>query len=156
MKRLIFAVAMCSFIFASPDIFSRQNMSIHVREAVVRSTPNYMGGASGKVFYGDKVTVLSEDGNWVKIASPSGYLPKSVVTKKSVPKNPDQKYAGGSFKHDEVALAGKGFNPQVEAEHKKGNTSLASAYLQVDRIEGFDVSDAELKAFQTAGELNPR
>lgn len=129
-------------------------MSVEVRDAIVRTTPNYMGASAGTLHYGAEVNVTGEEGNWYKIASPSGWLPKSAVTSHKIAANPDAKGSGGS--HDEVALAGKGFNPQVEAQYKRDNAALASAYAQVDRIEGFGASEGELRAFQSSGKLSPR
>ena len=135
---------------------SSGTMSVQVREVIVRSTPNYLGGAAGKLAYGAQVTVAGEEGNWFRITSPSGYVPKSALTSHKVDVNPDQKFSGRGASHDEVALAGKGFNPQVEAQYKKDNASLAAAYVKVDQIEGFGASEAELKKFQAAGKLSPR
>jgi len=131
-------------------------MNVQVREAIVRATPNYMGAAAGTVAYGTEVNVAGEEGNWYRIDKPSGWLPKSALTKHKVAVDPDKKFAGKGTSHDEVALAGKGFNPQVEAQYKKGNADLAAAYNIVDKIEKFDASEAELKSFQAAGKLKPR
>lgn len=132
-------------------------MNVQVREAIVRSSPSYTGGTIGKVTYGTQVTVTSEEGNWFQIDSPNGWLPKSALTKHKVAMDVDQKYSKGTTaKNDEVALAGKGFNPQVEAEFKRSNADLASAFYSVDRIEGFGATEAELKSFQASGKLQPK
>lgn len=156
MKRLFFAAAFVVCAVAVTQLFAQQKMTVELREVMVKVSPNYLAQSAGKLSYGAEVNVVAEEGNWVRISSPSGYLPKSAVTKKSIPKNPDQKYAGGSVKHDEVALAGKGFNPQVEAQYKKNNAQMASAFSSVDKIEKLGASDAELRAFQSAGKLKPR
>lgn len=131
-------------------------MSVQVREVIVKSTPNYMGASSGKLSYGTEVSVIGEQENWYQIDKPAGWLPKSALSKHKVKVNPEQKVAGKSVSHDEVALAGKGFNPQVEAQYKKDNADLRAAYATVDQIEDFTASDAELRQFQTAGKLKTR
>ncbi|HPW44867.1 MAG TPA: SH3 domain-containing protein [bacterium] len=156
MKRLFFAVIFVVSAIAATQLFAQQKMTVEVREVMVKTSPNYLAQSSGKLSYGTEVNVIGEEGSWIRISSPSGYLPKSSVTKKSIPKNPDQKYAGGSVKHDEVALAGKGFNPQVEAQYKKNNAQMAVAFSSVDKIEKLGSSEAELRAFQSAGKLKPR
>jgi hypothetical protein len=50
----------------------------------------------------------------------------------------------------EVALAGKGFNEQVEAEYKQQNDL---DYTMVDRMEQFTVSIDEVVLFVEQGEL---
>lgn len=132
------------------------SMNVQVREAIVRATPNYMGASTGKVVYGGQVNVVSEEGNWYKIENPAGWVPKSAITKHKIAVNPDQKFTSMETKHDEVALAGKGFNPQVEAQYKKDNASLAAAYADVDKIEKLTASEAELETFQATGKLKPR
>lgn len=156
MKKFTVATFFLILISTSAIVFAEDKMSVEVREAIVRTTPNYLGGAAGKVSYGDEVVVISEEGNWVKITVPSGYLPKSSVTKHKVPKDPGQKYSSGSVKHDEVALAGKGFNPQVEAEYKRNNAGMAAAFVSVDKVERYGASEGELRAFQSAGKLKSK
>lgn len=131
-------------------------MSVEVREAVVKSAPNYMSSPVGKLTYGAEVTIKGEEENWYQIESPAGWLPKSSLTKHKVAVNPDQKMAGKNVSHDEVALAGKGFNPQVEAQYKKDNGDLAAAYVSVDHVEDLGATDGELKQFQAAGKLKAR
>lgn len=131
-------------------------MNIQVREVAVKTTPNYMGASAGTLSYGAQVNVLGEQGNWYQIEKPAGWLPKSALTKHKVAVNPDAKFAHGTAKHDEVALAGKGFNPDVEAQYKRDNANLAAAFTQVDRVEKFGASEGEIESFQTAGKLTPR
>lgn len=133
---------------------SSGTMTVQVQNAVVRSTPNYTGGSLGPVSFGTKVTVIGEEGNWYKIDSPSGWLPKSSLTKSKVNLDAAQKFSGdNNVKRDEVALAGKGFNPQVEAEFKRQNRDMAASFVTVDRIETFGATDAELRGFKAAGKL---
>lgn len=131
-------------------------MSIQVRSSIVRTTPNYLGQAAGTLSYGQQVEVTGEQGNWYQIAQPTGWLPKSDLTSHKVAINPDQKFSGSDRKHDEVALAGKGFNPQVEQQFRKDNPGLARAFADVDRVETFSVSEGQLKAFRTSGKLMPK
>jgi hypothetical protein len=54
---------------------------------------------------------------------------------------------------DEVALAGKGFTPEVESSYRAKHPEMN--FAQVDRIESFKVDPATLQAFITEGELKP-
>lgn len=128
-------------------------MNVQVREVDVKSSPNYMSSSVGTLAFGAKVDTLGEEGSWVKIASPSGWIPKTSITKRSVDVNADQKFSGRGASHDEVALAGKGFNPQVEAQYKKDNPGMVSAYSKVDWLESQTVSLPALQAFATSGKL---
>lgn len=162
MRKLITCIVTIAAVFyvlslqAGSKKDSTGQMNVQVREVIVRATPNYLGASAGAVGYGNKVKVAGEQGNWLKIENPAGWIPKSAVTKHKVAANPDEKFAGRGTSHDEVALAGKGFNPQVEAKYKKDNAALAAAYARVDEVEKITATESELKQFQMAGKLNPK
>ena len=54
---------------------------------------------------------------------------------------------------NEIALAGKGFNRQVEADYRKKNKNIR--FTWIDRMEKFVVSNDEMNAFVKQGELLP-
>ncbi len=54
---------------------------------------------------------------------------------------------------DEVALAGKGFTPEVESGYRSKHPEMD--FAQVDKIEGFKVDPATLQAFIKEGDLTP-
>ncbi len=56
-------------------------------------------------------------------------------------------------KSDEVALAGKGFTPEVEAAYRQKNPGMN--YAMVDQVEQFQVNPAQLAAFIREGGLTP-
>ncbi len=130
--------------------------NVQLRSVIVRTTPNYMSSKAGLLKYGDQVKVLNKQDGWCQIESPAGWIPESAVTKAKVKIDSDKKYAAGDPKRDEVALAGKGFNPKVEDQYKKDNPALKKAYQKVDQVEKYGATEAELKAFQKAGKLQTR
>jgi hypothetical protein len=54
---------------------------------------------------------------------------------------------------DEVALAGKGFTPEVENTYRSQHPEMN--FAQVDKIESLTVSPAKLQAFIKEGDLKP-
>jgi hypothetical protein len=64
-------------------------------------------------------------------------------------------FGGGvtQTKSDEVALAGKGFTPEVEAGYRQQHPE--ANYAQVDQVESFTVDEAKLQAFIKEGGLRP-
>ena len=54
---------------------------------------------------------------------------------------------------DEVALAGKGFTPEVESGYRAKHPEMD--FAQVDKVEGFKVEPAALQAFIKEGDLKP-
>ena len=150
MRKMVFGFLLVMFFVGSVWAAS---MNVQVREVDVKSQPNYLSSSVGKLSYGSKVETGEEQGSWVKISAPSGWIPKSAVTKNKVAVDADKKFAGKEVSHDETALAGKGFNPQVEAQYKKENPNMTAAYEKVDWMEKQTVSLPELNAFAAAGKL---
>jgi hypothetical protein len=56
-------------------------------------------------------------------------------------------------KSDEVALAGKGFTPEVETGYRAKHPEMN--FAQVDTIETFKVDPAALQTFIKEGDLKP-
>jgi hypothetical protein len=54
---------------------------------------------------------------------------------------------------DEVALAGKGFTPEVESGYRAKHPEMD--FAQVDKVESFGVNPATLQAFIKEGDLKP-
>ena len=54
---------------------------------------------------------------------------------------------------DEVALAGKGFTPEVESGYRSKHPEMN--FAQVDKIESFKADPASLQTFIKEGDLKP-
>lgn len=54
---------------------------------------------------------------------------------------------------DEIALAGKGFNKQVEERFKQQNKKIS--FNLVDQMEGNTISEEAIQAFLLEGDLHP-
>jgi len=54
---------------------------------------------------------------------------------------------------DEVALAGKGFTPEVESGYRAKHPEMN--FAQVDKVETFKVDPAALQTFIKEGDLKP-
>lgn len=152
MKKIFIAVV--ALLLISTAAYAAKQLSVQVRELPVKSSPNYMSQTVGTLPYGAPVDVASESGNWYQISQPRGFIPKNATGTAKPSVNSGTKYASKGASRDEVALAGKGFNPQVEAQYKRDNPSLASAFSQVDRVEAINISLPELDQFIIAGKLN--
>lgn len=162
MKKLLFLTALATLSLAlagaeagaAKNGGSKKSLKIQVREVQVKSAPNYLASSVGTLGYGAPISVESEDGNWYRISSPAGFIPKNSTGKGSASIEPGERYAAKGVTHDETALAGKGFNPAVEGQYKSSSASLAKAYGQVDRVEAIRISEGELSSFITQGKLN--
>jgi uncharacterized protein YgiM (DUF1202 family) len=134
-------------LFAAP-------MSVIVKETQIRATPSYMGKILGTAKYGDRLEVLEKQSGWAKVSLPSGkgqgWVNLSALSTKRVALKAGDAAATGGASSGEVALAGKGFNKEVEAQYRS-ETQLD--YTWIDRMEGYRVSPGEVQAFLRAGGL---
>jgi len=150
-----FAIATCLLIVASATAFGQAKMmSVTVKEAPVRSTPSFLGKIVKDLSYGDRVEVVESQGGWVKINLPggqgSGWLHSSELTQEQLAvkagNNVNQSASGS-----EVALAGKGFNQQVENQYKSEKNL---DYTWVDKMEKISYKPERLIQFLEAGDLH--
>jgi len=121
--------------------------------------PNFGSTSLGPVPVGSEVTVLSRSGDWVQVnyQGKQGWVHKLAFPQATGPgfKLPGLLTGGPvqETKSDEVALAGKGFTPEVEASYRQKNPTFN--YAQVDQIERFQVDSGQLSTFIREGGLTP-
>lgn len=120
---------------------------------------NFASATLGAVPQGAKVNLIRQEGEWYKVDHQGtvGWLHRQAFPEAAPAKMDVSKMLfGGPVKEsrtDEVALAGKGFTPEVEASFRQKNPGLG--YAQVDKIEAFGVDPARLQQFIQEGGLNP-
>ena len=156
MKNYIF-LSFLLLILISP-LFAQEEMSITVRETQVRNNPSFLGKPTGTLVYGDRVLVLEEKNGWafIHFADPNGeadregWVHGSALTEKEIILADAGREVGTGADAREVALAGKGFNKEVEARYK---SEYDLDFTWIDRMEAFGRTREELVTFLVAGEL---
>lgn len=130
-----------------------KTMSVTVRQAPVRATPGFLGKVVTDLPYGTRVEVVRTQSGWVEINLPNaqgtGWMHSSELTEQKLAlrsgSNVTQSASG-----NEVALAGKGFNAQVEQRYK---SDKHLDYSWVDRMEKISYPPERLVGFLEAGDL---
>ena len=121
------------------------------------ASPNFGSTSLGTVPAGADVAVMSRSGDWVQVnyQGKTGYVHKTAFPQTSGTAVPGLLTGGPvrETKSDEVALAGKGFTPEVEAGYRQKNPGLN--YAAVDQVEQFQVNPTQLAAFAREGGLTP-
>jgi SH3-like domain-containing protein len=152
--RIVLIVAL---LLASALAFGQtgKQMSVQVKETQIRATPSFLGKILGVLSYGDRATVLAEKNGWARISLPAGkgegWVNLSALSpKRIVLKAGSQEVASGASS-GEVALAGKGFNKEVEAEYRD---EKELDYSWIDKMESFRVSPEQVLAFLQQGGLS--
>lgn len=123
-----------------------------VKENAIREQCRFFSPVKAKIRLNDVLTVTGKSGDWYKVTfkGVNGCVHKSAIEQKSF-KLGNLVGSSGASK-DEVSLAGKGFNPQVEASYKGSHPE--ADFRTVDTIEGFKVSNESLGEFLKNGGLN--
>ncbi len=130
-------------------------MSVQVRQSPVRSTPSFLGPVVATLNYGDRVEVSSEQGAWMQVrtsAGKAGWVHTSALTKKDVSMSAGGAATGTGASSDELALAGKGFSADVEAQFRAQHQDVDFAW--VDRMEKMRVDVDRMAAFLKTGGLS--
>lgn len=121
--------------------------------------PNFASPPLTPVPQGARVNLIRQEGEWYKVdyQGTIGWLHRQAVPEAAPAKvDLSRMLFGGPVKEtrsDEVALAGKGFTPEVEASFRQKNPGLN--YALVDRVESFTVDPPRLQTFIREGGLNP-
>lgn len=131
-------------------------MSVQVKKCQLRNQPSFMGKIVTTLAYGDQVTVSEEKESWLNVVPSAkgsgGWVHVSALSAKQIVLNPDSRDVPGSTSSGEIALAGKGFNQQVEQEYKKQNRNVDFSW--VDKMEQIVVTQQEIRSFLQQGGLN--
>jgi uncharacterized protein YgiM (DUF1202 family) len=161
MSRLKFIVCnllVFGFLFLPLLVNAQETLSVQVKESVLRATPSFLGQIVAKVAYGDQVTVLEKNGAWRKVSlkggTPQGWINSSALTTKKIVLQAGQTNVKTGATQNELTLAGKGFNNQVEASYMGQNKKLD--YAWINRMETFKVTPEQMSAFLAKGEVVPQ
>lgn len=154
--KLVLAAVFCGLVAVSAFSAQDNMMSVQVKDAPVRETPAFAGKIVGSLAYGDRVTVLETRGAWNKVSlsgGTAGWLHSSALSAKKIVLKAGQEQAQVGASGDELALAGKGFNSDVEAQFKSKHKDID--FSVIDKMEKIKISTSEMQAFLTEGGVAP-
>ena len=152
---LLAALFLCVF---SRPLFSATNefLTVQVKQGQLRSTPSFLGSVTATLAYGDKVELIEDKGAWkmVAIRKIKGWMHMSALTTKTLALQAGKANVKTGATSSELALAGKGFNPKVEAEFKSRNKHLD--YASIDRMEKtYTFNPGQVQTFLKQGQVQP-
>jgi uncharacterized protein YgiM (DUF1202 family) len=152
MKKLIVMLGLGLLVcgLAAAQVAKGGTLYAATKTVTLKSSTGFFAGTRGTLKYGERVTVLQVNGKWVEVRSASNTTLSGWTTSANM--SVKQVVAGSSSTAtaQEVALAGKGFNQEVENAYKsKGNLN----YADVDKTETVTVSETDLLKFLEEGRL---
>jgi hypothetical protein len=136
--------------FAAAQVAQGGTLYVAVKTAALKSSTGFFASTRGTLTYGDRVTVLQVSGKFVEVRSANSSLTGWTA---SANMSARQIISGNTntLSARETALAGKGFNQEVENAYKaKGSLN----YADVDRVEAITVTETGLKGFLEEGHLS--
>jgi hypothetical protein len=150
MKRLVLFSVLCLLGIGALSAQSK-TMYVTAKTIEVKSSTTFFSDTLGTVSYGAPVSVLQEYGRWIKISSLdppviSGWVAAASLTTKRIIVSAGTTSASAN----EIALAGKGFNQQVEDVYRQNGTLN---YDAIDAIEALQIPNRQLFAFLQEGRL---
>lgn len=150
MKRTLLLSLVLTFIASA--VFA-ETVTVITKENAIREYAKFFAPVKANVRYGDRLEAFATEGDWYKVKyGPSiGYIHRSAVEKRAVASPASYSRKGSSVSESEAALAGKGFNPQVEASYKKQHPEMK--FYLVDSVERYPVPDRDVVQFIVAGGL---
>jgi SH3-like domain-containing protein len=137
---------------AAPNI-----LSVQVREGQARAAPSFLSAVVATLAYGDRVEAREEKQSWTRVALPKGgegWMHASALTPKRIVLQSGSADVNQAASGNEIALAGKGFNAQVEAEYRARHHEVDFAWI--DRMEKYEIPPQRLASFVREGELHPQ
>jgi hypothetical protein len=153
MKRLILFMALGLFMASVLGAQSLTGKTMYVtgKTIEVKSSTAFFSDTLGTLSYGDPVSVLQEYGKWVQVRSLeppvlSGWVAAASLTTKRILVSSGTTSASAN----EIALAGKGFNQEVENVYRQNGTLN---YDAIDAMETIQIPNRQLFAFLQEGRL---
>ena len=128
-------------------------VKVITQEAVIRKDKRFFAPAVARAPYGSVIQELAREGDWLRVSyeGKQGWIHFSAVQEQ---KFQFSSLAGGQAQEtsrDEVALAGKGFTPEVEKAFRDKNPKMR--YDLVNQVQTYKVDEQKLQAFFQAGNL---
>ena len=159
MKRQTVSALIISFaLLAAFTAYGQGIMSVQVKETPLRSSPNFLGKVIAQIAYTEQVEVISEKAGWSEVnvisSGQNGWIHTSALTTKTIILDPGADDIERAASSDEIALAGKGFGPEVEAQYKQDNSDVN--YVVVDKMEKVVVSEERMVKFLEAAGISPK
>ena len=126
-------------------------MYVAVRTLNLKSGTGFFASNRGTLSYGDRITIIQVNGRNAEVRSAAnssltGWTPLANLTSRQVVAG-----ATSTASASEVALAGKGFNAEVEQSYRSQHQNIN--FDEVDRVEAIVVNEADLQRFLQEGRL---
>lgn len=152
MKRKSWLILICLLFVATAAMAA--SVKIITQQAVIRKDGRFFAPAVATVPYGELIQKLERRGDWLRVRykGKEGWIHISAVQEQKFRLSSLMTARAKETSEDEVALAGKGFTPEVEKAFREKNPEMK--YHLVDRVTAGQISVQSLQAFIQQGNLS--
>jgi hypothetical protein len=145
LKRFLWVLMLCAgwTVFAQSD---RSTRYVAVQTVAVKDSTGFFAKNLGTLSLGDTVRLIKDNGKWsnIQAGNLTGWVASSSLSVRRVAAS------NAAVTASEVAMAGKGFSPDMEREYKQNGLD----YSMVDSMERITVPTDDLLRFITEGRLS--
>lgn len=159
MRKLYFIIGFVLFfpVFSGLVSASEKIAVVKTKENYIREFDRFYAPVKAKVQFEDQLQIIETKNDWLRVRfrDVEGWIHSSaVVSSRKMAYKPVMlgSEIDPEAEEDEVTLAGKGFNAQIEKKVGEKNPELN--FAKVDEIANYDVSPAEINTFIKNGGLN--
>lgn len=154
MKKRFRYVCLISAVLVIVVLLLAETLIVKVQSTALRKEPKFYAPVVTTLKAGDTLEKISSQAGWIQGRTQAGivgWVHSSAVEPKKFSLLAMDKSLKTQASADEVALAAKGFNKQVEESYKAKNKNLS--YAWVEKMLKMKVSAAQIKAFLEKGKL---
>ncbi|MCK4264064.1 MAG: SH3 domain-containing protein [Candidatus Aminicenantes bacterium] len=153
-KNSRFKLLLCTVLVVFVVVLVAETLIVKVQVTNLRKEPKFYSPALAVLKAGENVEKISSQAGWYKVRTSKGlegWVHSSAVKTKKFTLLAMDKSLKTQATADEVALAGKGFNKQVEEKYKAKHSEINFAW--VDRMLKIKVTPKQLEKFLRDGKL---
>jgi hypothetical protein len=154
MKRPSLWVVFSAIFFFLVSALIAKSFLVKIKTTHLRSEPQFYAQSLAVLGNGESVEQIETKDGWIKVKSSQGvigWIHSSAVKPKRFTLLSMADSMRTEASADEVALAGKGFNKQVEKEYKARNPGISFAL--VDKMLEIEISSSSIRSFLKKGKL---
>jgi hypothetical protein len=130
-----------------------EDATVQIQNQHLFPRPVFYATPVGELDFGDVVHILGESDDWFEVRTASGgtgWVHSTSVTG-AVLSGGGVGSGSGEVTSDEIMLAGRGFNADMEDSYSGSNPSLD--FSEVDQMERIEVAPEDIYGFLVAGRL---
>ena len=154
-RRVLITACAIALLVSASAYAAGKTMTVQIRTGEIKSSPSALSSIVATVKYGDRLNIVEEKGLWAKVSTPDGkegWIHSSALTKQRIELAAADKDAQLGASGGEMALAGKGFTPQVEAQFKAKHSDVD--FTWIDKMVKMKSSSQEILKFLKDGGIS--